>query len=335
MHDNISSTRLDRVVLKLNRLKKKNQLPSPSSNKSIDSAKNEHPRDLTPPLREQFLLDVTKIVKDEPNNHEEIPRKRSSKTHSNDIKAEQQFNCEISSSSNESAESNEQEQLKLNVSKRQVCVLGKKLFAQKSSLKNRQKINDTNIAIKSEKPMYFEETFSKSSDLTRNLRTHKSERTFVCKYCEKTFTTSSNLDNHLRIHTGEKPYKCSYCNKDFYQSSNLTSHLRIHTGEKPFKCKYCEGVFPKSNSLKIHLRTHTGEKPYKCNHCGKLFSDSSNKNIHLRTHTGEKPFKCKYCEKAFSTSSHLVVHLRIHTGEKPFECNYCGKLFTTSGNLCK
>lgn len=199
--------------------------------------------------------------------------------------------------------------------------------------------------------------------LTRHLKTHSSERTFVCEQCDKSFKTRSNLyshtvvhqqepkffcdecgqqfkhrtslTSHMRWHQGEKPFKCPFCPKSFNQNGNLQEHVRIHTGEKPFKCELCPRAFTTSSQHRLHVKRHMGVKQFKCEFCGKAFLNKDTFKTHLRRHKGEKPYGCKFCKKSFAESWALTKHLRFHTGQQPYLCKECGKRFSDSSNLAK
>jgi len=206
-------------------------------------------------------------------------------------------------------------------------------------------------------------TFRVRNLLTRHLKTHASERSYVCDKCDKTFKTQSNLSSHktvhveeskffcdecgqqfkhrtslvshMRWHKGSKPFKCPYCNKSFNQNGNLQEHTRIHTGEKPFKCHLCPRQFTTSSQHKLHVKRHLGLKQFKCDFCSKSFLNNDTFKTHLRRHKGEKPYGCKLCKKSFAESWALTKHMRFHSGVQPYLCKECGKKFSDSSNLAK
>jgi len=208
-----------------------------------------------------------------------------------------------------------------------------------------------------------EKTFRVRNLLTRHLKTHASERSYVCDKCDKTFKTQSNLSSHrtvhveeskffcdecgqqfkhrtslvshMRWHKGSKPFKCPYCIKSFNQNGNLQEHTRIHTGEKPFKCHLCPRQFTTSSQHKLHVKRHLGVKQFKCDFCSKSFLNNDTYKTHLRRHKGEKPYGCKLCKKTFAESWALTKHMRFHSGVQPYLCKECGKKFSDSSNLAK
>lgn len=161
------------------------------------------------------------------------------------------------------------------------------------------------------------------------------QKTELSSGCSKSFSQLKNVRGHLRTHTSDKPYLCGQCGKCFSRYRNLTTHILTHTGEKPYSCSVCSKLFSQLANLRTHLRIHTRDKSYHCAVCGKTFSNSGNLKKHQYTHTGEKPYHCADCGKFFSHPKTLACHKRTHTGEKPYQCELCGRRFAQSGTATR
>ncbi|XP_025832558.1 zinc finger protein 664-like [Agrilus planipennis] len=134
------------------------------------------------------------------------------------------------------------------------CVVCKKQYQHKNSLKLHMNVHTGNLAI--------------------------------CDICGKQLSSKEKLKFHMRTHTGYKPFSCNYCGKCFTKKPILVEHERIHTGEKPYGCQYCFKAFSQRSSLVIHERGHTGERPYVCHLCTKGFVSRAMLNIHIRSCKG-------------------------------------------------
>lgn len=134
------------------------------------------------------------------------------------------------------------------------CVICKKQYQHKNSLKLHMNVHTGNIAI--------------------------------CDICGKQLSSQEKLKFHLRTHTGYKPFSCTYCGKCFTKKPILVEHERVHTGEKPYECHFCTKAFSQRSSLVIHIRSHTGERPYVCHVCNKGFVAKAMLNIHFKTCKG-------------------------------------------------
>uniref|UniRef100_UPI0037E9B96C zinc finger protein 850-like n=1 Tax=Semicossyphus pulcher TaxID=241346 RepID=UPI0037E9B96C len=168
------------------------------------------------------------------------------------------------------------------------------------------------------------------SELQRLLSVQTGENT--CLY--KDFQCNAKLNAHVKSHTSEKPYLCKTCGKRFLDISGLNRHFKIHSDEKQNLCNTCGKRFSDISGLNRHIRIHTGEKQYICQPCGKVFRYSTNLKAHMRTHTGEKPFNCTTCGRAFRYMCDMKLHIRrVHTGETPYGCKTCGQRFFETKKL--
>ena len=83
---------------------------------------------------------------------------------------------------------------------------------------------------------------------------------FQCPKCEYRTTRKDALQSHMKTHTSEKPYLCDRCGKSFKTKQKLMLHLdhylshedRKARRKKPFKCCHCRKLYKLERFLKIH-----------------------------------------------------------------------------------
>jgi uncharacterized Zn-finger protein len=63
---------------------------------------------------------------------------------------------------------------------------------------------------------------------------------FKCSHqaCGKAFNSRTALGYHLKTHTTERRYVCDQCGKKFLTNGALKVHQRLHTDDRPYECKF-------------------------------------------------------------------------------------------------
>ncbi|KII70279.1 PR domain zinc finger protein 14 [Thelohanellus kitauei] len=92
-------------------------------------------------------------------------------------------------------------------------------------------------------------------------RVHFGVERYKCSTCNKAFSRSSSLTKHIRTHTNNRPFQSSFCPKRFSSSSMLTTHARQPAGEKPFKCTICDQAFGSDASFHGYMRRTDNAEP--------------------------------------------------------------------------
>ncbi|ETO29054.1 hypothetical protein RFI_08071 [Reticulomyxa filosa] len=102
---------------------------------------------------------------------------------------------------------------------------------------------------------HCDESFSKTHDLYRHIRSHQNHT--KCPFCQKTLTCMATFVYHVRTHTGEKPYYCPVENCHFKNAVkyNLKKCAHVHThkkkqSQKKKQLKFFFGCFGKINLKK-------------------------------------------------------------------------------------
>lgn len=176
-----------------------------------------------------------------------------------------------------------------------------------------------------------------SFSLTAHLKTHTTEKKFICAICDKCLKSQSTLNTHMRTHTKEMRYKCEHCDEKFIHSSSRRKHTdQFHLGFKRYGCHMCTAKYFDHSALRSHIsHHHTGEKKHKCFICGNFFMNVTILKYHKRTHLPEKQFSCDTCGKSFANNSGLTRHLKIHTTAKDYPCTECKRTFGQNSCLKK
>ncbi|KAK3316036.1 hypothetical protein B0H66DRAFT_560170, partial [Apodospora peruviana] len=87
------------------------------------------------------------------------------------------------------------------------------------------------------------------------------QKNFACQTCPKTFTRKYNYTSHLRTHSTDKPFVCQHsgCARAFARYSDFKRHELVHAG-RGFACWGCGKAFGRSDTLANHHKSKKGER---------------------------------------------------------------------------
>ena len=208
--------------------------------------------------------------------------------------------------------------------------------------KTKSKIRDHYSIHTGEKPHKCEDCgafFRQQSTLrTHRIKTHSSERNYICSICNKAYKDGSYLKRHMNIHTNTR-FKCDMCGSDFSAKQTMKEHIMFKhlelsmpngcSSKQLATCTVCQKTFANSVNLKLHMQTHEGTQQFDCDVCGVLFSRRADRDRHQMRHTGERPFKCDQCDYGCITRGELNRHMLQHgfrSGRQArHKCPYCDK----------
>ncbi|KAF9954339.1 hypothetical protein BGZ70_010596 [Mortierella alpina] len=72
--------------------------------------------------------------------------------------------------------------------------------------------------------------------------------------CDKVFSRAYNLTSHMKTHSTERPFLCGMCPLAFARRHDRERHVRLHTGEKPYSCDVCGAGFMRNDALHRHQK---------------------------------------------------------------------------------
>ncbi|KAG0370918.1 hypothetical protein BGZ54_002729 [Gamsiella multidivaricata] len=93
-----------------------------------------------------------------------------------------------------------------------------------STIKKPRKINPTSFECTAPE---CGKVFSRAYNLASHMKTHSSERPFLCEVCPLAFARRHDRERHARLHTGEKPYSCGICGAGFMRNDALHRHQKL------------------------------------------------------------------------------------------------------------
>ncbi|KAF9580258.1 hypothetical protein BGW38_003169 [Lunasporangiospora selenospora] len=90
----------------------------------------------------------------------------------------------------------------------------------------------------------------------RQIKLKAKPTSFVCDSpgCGKVFSRAYNLTSHMKTHSSERPFLCGSCPLAFARRHDRERHVRLHTGEKPYPCESCGCGFMRNDALHRHQR---------------------------------------------------------------------------------
>jgi len=97
-------------------------------------------------------------------------------------------------------------------------------------------------------------------------REAKNPKKFVCDFpgCGQRFTRNSNKTTHMLTHKNERPHVCPHCHKDFTRQHDWKRHMELHDPNKRFKCAGflvdgrpwgCNKEFARKDALSRHFKS--------------------------------------------------------------------------------
>lgn len=177
-----------------------------------------------------------------------------------------------------------------------------------------------------------DQAFPSAKALHKHRRSHKpvSLKCYIegCFYMTK---HKSDLMVHLKSHSSERNFLCSLCGFRAKHKSSLNMHMKSHSGERRFTCEYCDYKATTGAHLRRHMRIHIGVKPYACPYCEYHCNNLENLHKHIlssKKHPGKPVYPCKLCD--FGTSAardfknHLVSSHEISYSDIGVLTSYCG-----------
>jgi DNA-directed RNA polymerase subunit RPC12/RpoP len=85
----------------------------------------------------------------------------------------------------------------------------------------------------------------------------------VCKFegCGLPFHSKQHLTTHVRSHETDRHYICGLCSRTFKRKPDRNRHRKFSCGTMEFDCIVCKKEFCRADSLKRHLSRRESHNP--------------------------------------------------------------------------
>lgn len=111
---------------------------------------------------------------------------------------------------------------------------------------------------------------------------------YGCTECETSFEDKESLELHIKTHSTERRFICDICGAGLKRKDHLTRHKQSHNPERPFVCSICQKAFKRKEQLTLHFVIHSGEKRHICNECNKGFYRKDHLRKHIKSHIARR-----------------------------------------------
>ena len=138
--------------------------------------------------------------------------------------------------------------------------------------------------------------FRKKCLFNDHVKSHQSDRKFICPYCGKCYQHYYSLLNHQNKYHSTISNTCETCGSNFSAKSHLERHKKVvHERSNNFVCEVCTKSFSLNEHLKRHLERCTGNpKKFTCEMCHKVYGRKESLNRHIKNIHETNEIICEY-----------------------------------------